>query len=106
MDVAAWLPGLGLERYAPAFRDNEIDGEVLPELTAEDLIGPRRDLDRPSPQAARRHRRAGAAAARPRGSIGDERDICCNRRSDRGRTPAADGDVLRPGRLDRALDPS
>ena len=37
MDVAAWLQGLGLERYAPAFRDNEIDGEVLPELTAEDL---------------------------------------------------------------------
>jgi class 3 adenylate cyclase len=39
MDVAAWLRGLGLERYAPAFRDNDIDGEVLPELTADDLIG-------------------------------------------------------------------
>ena len=38
MDVAAWLQGLGLERYAPAFRDNDIDGEVLPKLTAEDLI--------------------------------------------------------------------
>ena len=29
MDVAAWLHSLGLERYAPAFRDNDIDGEVL-----------------------------------------------------------------------------
>jgi predicted ATPase/class 3 adenylate cyclase len=38
MDVAAWLGGLGLEQYAPAFRDNDVDGEVLPELTAEDLI--------------------------------------------------------------------
>ena len=38
MDVAAWLRGLGLEQYAPAFRDHDVDGEVLPELTAEDLI--------------------------------------------------------------------
>jgi class 3 adenylate cyclase/predicted ATPase len=38
MDVAAWLRGLGLERYVPAFRDNDVDGEVLPELTADDLI--------------------------------------------------------------------
>jgi class 3 adenylate cyclase/predicted ATPase len=37
MDVAAWLQALGLERYAPAFRDNEIDWEVLPKLTSEDL---------------------------------------------------------------------
>jgi SAM domain (Sterile alpha motif) len=38
MDVAAWLRGLGLEEYAPAFRDNDVDGEVLPQLTANDLI--------------------------------------------------------------------
>src|SRR5258705_10756901 len=38
MDVAAWLRGLGLEQYARAFRDNDVDGEVLPELTADDLI--------------------------------------------------------------------
>jgi class 3 adenylate cyclase/predicted ATPase len=37
MDVAAWLQGLGLERYVPAFRDNEIDWDALPKLTAEDL---------------------------------------------------------------------
>src|SRR5258707_9398219 len=39
MDVAAWLRGLGLEQYEPAFRDNAVDGDVLPDLTAEDLIG-------------------------------------------------------------------
>ena len=30
MDIAAWLRELGLERYEPAFRENEIDAEVLP----------------------------------------------------------------------------
>src|SRR5207245_6934002 len=39
MDVAAWLRGLGLEQYAPVFRDNDVDEEVLPKLTADDLIG-------------------------------------------------------------------
>src|SRR5947208_15310607 len=38
MDVVAWLRGLGLEQYEPAFRDNDIDAEVLPELTPDDLI--------------------------------------------------------------------
>src|ERR1700732_5138036 len=38
MDVAAWLQDLGLERYLSAFRDNDVDAEVLPKLTAEDLI--------------------------------------------------------------------
>src|SRR5947207_2139217 len=37
MDVATWLQGLGLGRYVPAFRDNEIDWDALPKLTAEDL---------------------------------------------------------------------
>src|SRR5215831_11775550 len=51
MDVAAWLRGLGLEQYEPAFRDNGIDAEVLPKLTVEDLkdigvtrVGDRRKL--------------------------------------------------------------
>jgi class 3 adenylate cyclase/predicted ATPase len=37
MDIAAWLRGLGLERYEPAFRENEIDWASLPRLTWEDL---------------------------------------------------------------------
>src|SRR4029077_6729379 len=51
MDVAVWLRGLGLEQYGPAFHDNAIDGEVLRELTADDLkdlgvplVGHRRKL--------------------------------------------------------------
>ena len=39
MDVAAWLNRLGLEQYEQAFRENDVDPEVLQELTAEDLIG-------------------------------------------------------------------
>src|SRR5208337_1208711 len=37
MDVGVWLRTLGLGQYEAAFRDNEIDGEVLPKLTVEDL---------------------------------------------------------------------
>ncbi len=51
MDVAEWLRELGLEQYALAFHHNNIDGEVLCRLTAEDLrdlgvasIGHRRRL--------------------------------------------------------------
>jgi hypothetical protein len=39
LDIGTWLCGLGLERYEAAFRDNHVDAEVLPELTADDLIG-------------------------------------------------------------------
>jgi hypothetical protein len=36
MDIAGWLRELGLERYGPAFRENEIDAEMLPDLTESD----------------------------------------------------------------------
>ena len=39
MDIAAWLQDLDLKRYVSAFRDNDIDGEVLPKLTAEGWKG-------------------------------------------------------------------
>jgi class 3 adenylate cyclase/predicted ATPase len=39
MNVAGWLQGLGFERYVQAFRENDIDLDVLPRLTADDLIG-------------------------------------------------------------------
>src|ERR1700751_6141727 len=51
MDVGGWLRKLGLEQYEAAFRENEIDDTVLPNLTAEDLkdlgigiVGHRRTL--------------------------------------------------------------
>ena len=51
MDVAAWLHGLGLERYVPAFLENRIEADILSSLTVEDLkdlgvtlVGDRRRL--------------------------------------------------------------
>jgi len=51
LDIASWLRELGLECYEQAFRDNDIDLAILPELTTEDLadlgissIGHRRKL--------------------------------------------------------------
>src|SRR5947207_2842423 len=51
MDISEWLRSFGLEQYAPAFRSNDVDGEVLRRLTADDLrelgvtsIGHRRRL--------------------------------------------------------------
>jgi class 3 adenylate cyclase len=37
MDIMIWLRSLGLGKYEAAFRENEIDETVLPNLTAEDL---------------------------------------------------------------------
>jgi class 3 adenylate cyclase len=49
--IAAWLRELGLERYAQAFQESEIDAQILPKLTADDLkdigvtaVGHRRKL--------------------------------------------------------------
>jgi len=51
MEVGDWLRSLGLGQFEAAFRDNEIDGEVLPKLTSDDLkevgvasVGQRRKL--------------------------------------------------------------
>jgi hypothetical protein len=37
MDIVVWLRSLGLGKYEAAFRENEIDETVLPDLTADDL---------------------------------------------------------------------
>ena len=37
MDVTDWLRGLGLEQYAPAFQENNIGGDLLTSVTADDL---------------------------------------------------------------------
>ena len=37
MDIGAWLRIIGLSEYEAVFRENAIDGEVLPDLTADDL---------------------------------------------------------------------
>ncbi len=37
MDAGAWLNALGLDQYAQAFAENDIDAEALADLTADDL---------------------------------------------------------------------
>src|ERR1700760_4271230 len=37
MDVGAWLRSLGLEQYEAAFHENDVDAEMLPTLTDEEL---------------------------------------------------------------------
>ncbi|GJM95683.1 hypothetical protein PR202_ga12454 [Eleusine coracana subsp. coracana] len=51
VDVAEWLWGMGMGRYVPAFEAHEVDAEVLPCLTMDDLrdmgigaVGARRKL--------------------------------------------------------------
>jgi class 3 adenylate cyclase len=76
VDIAAWLESLGLGQYAQAFRENDIDAEVLPRLTAEDLaglgvasIGHRRKLlDAIADLRARETAAAAPAASRARGA--------------------------------------
>jgi predicted ATPase/class 3 adenylate cyclase len=50
MDIGAWLRGLGLGQYESAFRDSEVEADVLSELTETDLeklglpLGPRKRI--------------------------------------------------------------
>ena len=98
MDVTEWLRGLGLQQYVPAFLDNDIDGEVLCGLTADDLrelgvasIGHRRRLLDAIARLVDGQPSAEASPAPSAAVVSSEAE------------PAADRDVLRPGGFDRAL---
>ena len=96
IDVASWLQQLGLAQYELAFRDNEVDGDVLPDLTAEDLIGLGVTLIG--------HRRkllsaiAALGAAVPAPSLDSDTGIGTASRTSAspGRAPPADRDVRTP----------
>ena len=89
MDVAAWLRELGLERYEEAFRENEIDAEILPKLTADDLkdigvttVGHRRKLleaiaalTEPAPASQAEPSVPHEAAARARSAEAERRQL-------------------------------
>src|SRR5215469_14230101 len=113
VNVAAWLNRLGLEQYEQAFRENDVDAEVLPELTAEDLIG----LGVTS-IGHRRKLLAAIAALREKPPPTNEetapfttptrqeppRSLAPSSAERRQLTvPTAHGNVLRFGRLDRTL---
>ena len=55
MNIATWLHDLGLSVYEQAFRENVIELELLPQLTADDLkemgvipVGPRGHAKEPA----------------------------------------------------------
>jgi hypothetical protein len=108
VDITAWLRRLGLEQYEQAFRENDIDAEVLPELTAEDLIG--------LGVISIGHRRkllAAIAALRGQSTPASEKtgpitstapkEDPSGSASSGAEAASTHGDVLRSGRLDRAL---
>lgn len=79
MDVAGWLRSLGLGQYEEAFRDNDIDMDVVPHVTADDLLSigvtsighRRRLLSAAAALASASHRTTGGAApatVRPAGA--------------------------------------
>ena len=57
MDVADWLRALGLEQYEATFRENDVDAELLPKLTADDLKELGVTFVRPSPPSPGSNRR-------------------------------------------------
>jgi class 3 adenylate cyclase len=85
VDVTAWLRSLGLERYAEAFRANDIDAEILLDLTAEDLVGL-------GVTSIGHRRKLLAAIAALRGSPAPATDLPTNERS----APAADAAAASP----------
>src|SRR4051794_35272967 len=77
VDIAVWLRSLGLEQYEAAFRENAVDTEVLPSLTAEDLkeigvaaVGHRRKL-----LEAIAALRGGPAAAIPPAAVAPQDEV-------------------------------
>src|SRR5271166_2222713 len=95
IDVASWLQQLGLAQYEPAFRDNQVDGDVLPDLTADDLVA-----IGVTAVGHRRAQRRGASPC-PDSDTGIGAAACTG--ASPGRAAPADRDVLRPGGVDGAL---
>src|SRR5260370_34539814 len=80
MDVGAWLRGLGLGQYQSTFRENEIESDVLSELTESDLeklglpLGPRKRILKAIANLDGAERPAGAPSlSRPTRQETDER---------------------------------
>jgi hypothetical protein len=98
IDVAEWLKGLGLERYEPAFRENEIDWEALPKPTAEDL----KDLG--VVLGGHRRRLLDAIAALDAPEASPLATAAASASVGEAERAQADRDVMRSGRLDAAVD--
>ncbi len=113
MDVAGWLRGLGLGQFEANFRDNKIDADVLPQLTADDLkeigvsaVGDRRRLLAAIaalalpvlPREARDGDRPKDGGRDERRAPGDHGDVLRSRRLDKSRVQARRGGLAQSGR--------
>ena len=99
MDVGEWLRDLGLGEYEEKFRDNKIDADVLPRLTADDL----KDVGVSAVGDRRRLLDAIAALAEqslPPSPWFPVKVHAAQGSSSLGRTAPDHGDVLRSRRLD------
>ncbi|MBV9569437.1 MAG: AAA family ATPase [Hyphomicrobiales bacterium] len=87
MDIGDWLRSLGLEQHEQNFRDNKIDAEVLPQLTADDLkdlgvvaVGDRRKVLAAIAKLATAGHSADATASLPKLSQLKSREVSAERR--------------------------
>jgi class 3 adenylate cyclase/predicted ATPase len=111
VDIEGWLRELGLERYAQAFRDNEIDADILPTLTAEDLkdlgvtvVGHRRKLLN-AIDALRGEPQKGADPAAGSGSPGPAEDVAPRSEAERRQLTVMFVDLVGSTALSARLDP-
>jgi class 3 adenylate cyclase len=112
MDVAAWLRGLGLDEYEPAFRDNRIDMRVLPKLTADDLkdlgvttIGDRRILLDALAMLREPTSATGSAEPAPATPMPEGRDATASAEAERRQITVMFCDLVGSTALSARLDP-
>ncbi len=96
-DIGRWLEDLGLSKYVDVFAENEIDSNVLPDLSETDFekicipMGPRKKMLRAIEEF-------NVAA---QGTVSTVEARVGRATSALVRAPAADGDVLRFGQVNR-----
>jgi class 3 adenylate cyclase/predicted ATPase len=112
MDISAWLRGLGLDEYEPAFRDNRIDMRVLPKLTAEDLkdlgvttIGDRRILLDAIAALREPTSPTGSAEPAPAAPIPERREATAGAGAERRQVTVMFCDLVGSTALSARLDP-
>ncbi len=80
-DIVDWLEGIGLGKYVQAFAENEIDLEVLPQLSEQDLeqiglpLGPRRKLQKAIAELGGVPATAATAPPEPTAPQGERRQV-------------------------------
>src|SRR6516165_961271 len=110
MDVGGWLRSLGLDRYEAAFRDNEINEQVLASLTQEDLkeigvapVGHRRMLLKAI--AALRADKGGNAPSADAATMSSAPSISPEHRAERRQVTVMFSDLVGSTALSTRMDP-